>query len=325
MSTARCCCSVLVLALASFSPLVAQQIVGVRTGAVQLVSVGVGTGTTALIGAAATDAASFTPIHAYDEVGNSYYFLTTPTGTLYKVSAATGTFSSAALSGASFDGVNDIEYDAGEGVLYALLRVNTDEMRLATIDVGGSLGAVTLLGTGSFESGATEAYTFSELDPTANRFYFYDGSNLKGVDTAPGVADVVNTGATAASLLGIKADSDSGALYALQSTGAPTFDRRVLTLSTAAGTFGSVLATGPGLAGEGLASAGVETFDSAGNRYFFIGMRDSSPATRRLFAVSTPGLTLSDEDVVAGDTTDPQALEFDSGTLPVELQSLTVD
>lgn len=309
-------------------PVAAQQIVGaifVNTpggSRIQLVSIGVGTGAVALIGAAPTDAASFTPITAYDPAGNFYYFLAGPTGPLYKVSTADGTFSSGALSGAAFDGVNDIEFDAAEGVLYALLRVNVDQMRLATIAVGGSLGAITLQGAGAFQGGAVQTYTFSVLDPTANRFYFVGGTTLKAVSTT--TADVVNSGTTAGSLAGIEADGDSGALYANQSTGNPTFDRRILALSTANdGTFGSVLATGPGLAGGSLSTAGWETYDSPGNRYFLIAQPASGSNT--LYAVNTPGLTLNDSDALAGVTTDPSALEFDPGPLFVALQSFEVD
>jgi hypothetical protein len=316
-----------VLLLASV-PAAAQQIVGATfvstpSGSrIQLVSIGVGNGAVALIGAGATDAASFTPITAYDPTGNFYYFLAGSTGPLYRVSTATGAFSSGALSGAAFDGVHDIEFDAGEGVLYALLRVNTDQMRLATIDFGGSLGAITLLGTGAFQGGAVQTYSFSVLDPTANRFYFVGGTTLKAASTA--TADVVNTGTTASNLAGIEADSDSGALYANQGTGSPNFDRRILALSTAndAG-FGSVLSTGSGLAGGSLSTAGWETYDSPGDRYFLIGQPASGSNT--LYAVNTPALTLNDSDALAGVTTDPMALEFDPGPLAVALQSFDVE
>jgi uncharacterized repeat protein (TIGR01451 family) len=167
---------------------------------------------------------------------------------------------------------------------------------------------VTLLGAGPFQGGASLAYTFSDLDPTANRFYFVGGTTLHGVDTAS--ADVVDSGATSSGLSGIEPDTDGGALFAHQGTGAPTFDRRIVELSTASGTFGNETSAGPGLEGESLSTAGFEASDSLGNRYFFIGSLDSAPGNR-LYAVDTTSLTLADSDLLSGATTDPIALEFD--------------
>jgi uncharacterized repeat protein (TIGR01451 family) len=306
------------LLVALGAPAGAQQIVGatfvntVGGPRVQLVTVGVGTGVVALIGAAPTDAATFTPITALDPDGDLYYFLAGPSGPLYAVSIVDGSFSSAALTGDAIDNLLDLEYDPGEGTLYAIARVATDELRLASVGVGGSLGDVQLLGAGSFQGGAALTYTFSDLDPVANRFYFVGlpggVPTLYGVDTA--AADIVDSGVTSAGLSGIEADSDSGALFGHQSTGAPTFDRRIVELSTTSGTFGSETGTGPGLAGEALSTAGFETSDPAGNRYFFLGSPASNPVNH-LYAVDTTSLALADSDPLSGATTDPVALELD--------------
>jgi hypothetical protein len=290
----------------------------------QVVTIPAGTGAVSLLTGSPTDAAVFNGHTANDPAGNRYFFLGTPDGgaiSLYVVNTGNGSFESGALSGVTFNAFLDIEYDAGEGVLYGLVNASGN-IRLVTID-HTSPG----MGTMALSAGNAGALGFTggtaDLDPTANFYYFRDGvaGTLVAVNT--GTGNVADSGASP-SILGLEGDPDSFEAFALQSTGDPTFDLRIVELSTADATFGTEIGTGAGLTGGMASTAGAETSNPAGNIFYFIATPSGAGPT--LYAVNTTTLALADSDLLTGGVDEsPDGLEFDPDTLPVELQSFDVE
>ena len=339
----RILCALTLLAL-SAAPGSAQFILGLTfvdtdpgagiTPRLQVLSIPAGTGTASLLPGGPTDAAIFNGHTAIDPVGNRYFFIGTPQGgslSLYVVNLNNGSFTSAALSGDTFDNLFDIEY--GDGLLYAL-GSEAGNIRLATIDDAG-VGMGTMVQLAGNAGAVGFAGGTSDLDATANRFYFRGASdNLVAVDTVSGNVAASGTLTDSTSFSGLEADPDSTEVFVLESTGNPTFDLRLQELNATAGaTFGDDSgAPSSGLTGGTATSQGKETSNPAGNIFYFIAT--PSGGSHTLYAVNTTTLALADSDVLTGVDTDlnqagvqtnPEGLEFDPDTLPVELQSFAVE
>lgn len=314
--------AVLALSLvASAPPLWGQTIVGTTSagGQVQLVDLDPGSGVATLIGSP-TAATSLGGSTAYDASGNRYFFVD-GASTLWVVHSGSGTvIGSGALSGVAFTNFHDLEFDPTGNVLYGLLNLQSNgDLQLVTVDhEAPGIGTLTAVGPGV--STGVQGGTMDLEHSTNDRYYFVDGTNLRHFATASGV--VTDTGGGPGTLVqGTEADSDSGALHGLQVNGS---DRRIVVINTTTGLVGT---TGPDIAGEGLSTAGVETSDSAGDRYYFLGDPDTG-APRVYGIVTTPGGTfgtVASSPLLSG-VTDAQNWELDDdGSLPVELVGFAVD
>src|SRR5262249_2793227 len=138
----------------------------------------------------------------------------------------------------------DIEYDNVEGKLYALLfSLGSGMKQLATIATTGSVGAVTTVGSAFAHASFTGT---PELDETQNRSYFCAGSNVNGIDTTTGSVPAGASGPISPLVQGLEPDRTSGVVYGLQIDGS---DRRVVEISTSAGTYGNVVNPGADING----------------------------------------------------------------------------
>jgi hypothetical protein len=305
----------------------------------QLASLGIGTGVATLIGAGAIPGGSISMsggISAYDETGNVFYFVGTPSSppgssaTLYAVSAATGSVAnSAALSGSAVNGVLGLHYDAGEGVLYGVASVGAGDRQVITISIaGGTFGQVTLLGSGVGGGGAVStAGAAEDLDAVGNRYFFIGdpgtGARLYSVSTmSPFTITSAALSGDSTSILGLEYD-DGGTLYGLASVSG---DRRLVVIVPSGVTMGQV-SFAPGsanIAGESLGTSGPEASDPSGNRYFFIGTPDSGSLS--LYQLNMATGATSDVDPITGTgVLGISAIQYDAGTLPVELERFEVD
>lgn len=295
---------------------------GIGTGAVAVIP-----GSTPLAGAGST-----TQNTAYDSAGNRLFTYDAIGNRLYTINMATGAATNATLGGASIAGVTDLEYDGGDGVLYAIVNVgsvpNVDR-QLATIGI--ATGTVALLGG---PIAGAQLNTFSQpfdLDAANDRYYFVGtpaaGDTLYAINTTNGTvaASALVTGpASLTSLMGLEYDPGETAMYAL--AGVTGGDRRLATVNITPGPgFGAVTFAGPAIAGEGLGTNGNEALDPAGNRYYFTGSPLSGNAT--LYAIDTTNGAVADSDLLTfgAGINDVRGLEFDIDTLPVELLEIGVE
>ncbi len=304
----------------------------------QLGTAGIGSGSVSLIGSVIPGGGISMSggISAYDATNNLFYFVGTPssppgsTATLYSVSAATGSVvTSAALSGPALNGVMGLAYDAGEAVLFGMASVGAGDRQILTIDIapGPSFGLVTLLGSGvGGGSGVSTAGAAEDLDAAGNRYLFCgdpgSGYRLYSVSTDPPypITSAALSGAFPATALGIgglEYDDDSGTLYGL-ATVSPG-DRQLVSIADEGGSMGQVTLLGSAIAGEGLGTSGPEASDPAGDRYFFIGTPNSGSLSLYQVAMGTGAATAN---ALAGDPVlGISAIQYDAGSVPVELQS----
>jgi hypothetical protein len=131
---------------------------------------------------------------------------------LFVVDTATGAFTEPAIPSGSANPVADLEWDAGEGVLYALRNATDASRQLATIDPVTAV--VTPLGTGT---GVPLDFSgISALDEAGNRFFIvgtiFDpllgekDARLYSFDTADGSVDAnpIVVGSFSQPLVGIE-------------------------------------------------------------------------------------------------------------------------
>lgn len=303
----------------------------------QAAQVTIGTGAVAVISGSAplAGAASGTTNTAYDSAGNRLFSHDPIGNRLYTIDMATGAATSAALGGASIVGVTDLEYDGGEGVLYAIVNVgavpNVDR-QLATIGI--ATGTVTLLGT---PIAGAQLNTFSQpfdLDAANDRYYFVGapaaGDTLYAINTTNGsvaTSALITGPPNLTSLAGLEFDPGEAVMYALAGvTAVVGSDRQLATVNITPGPgFGTVTLLGSPIAGEGLGSSGSEALDPAGNRYYFTGSPLSGNAT--LYSINTTNGAVADADLLTfgAGINDLRGLEFDIDTLPVELLGIEVE
>lgn len=299
--------------------------VTIGTGAVAVIP-----GSTPLAGAGST-----TQNTAYDSAGNRLFTYDAIGNRLYTINMATGAATNATLGGASIAGVTDLEYDGGDGVLYAIVNVgsvpNVDR-QLATIGI--ATGTVALLGS---PIAGAQLNTFSQpfdLDAANDRYYFVGtpaaGDTLYAINTTNGAvaASALVTGPVGlTSLMGLEYDPGESTMYALAGvTAVVGSDRQLATVNITPGPgFGTVALLGGPIAGEGLGTGGNEALDPAGNRYYFTGSPLSGNAT--LYAIDTTNGAVADSDLLTfgAGINDVRGLEFDIDTLPVELLEVEVE
>lgn len=277
---------------------------------------------------------------AYDETNNLLFVVDVTSGAiatsrLLTISMVDGSVVTNPLlsAPAAVIGVTDLEWDAGEAVLYGIVTVTGGDKQLATFNT--TTGAVGLLG--SPVAGGNNVGTFSQpfdLDAGGNRYYFVGspaaGDTLYSLDTTDGtIADskllstggILPTGVT--TLMGLEWDPADGllALAALS-----TNDRQLATVDTTSGaSFGTVTLLGPGgIEGGSLGTSGNEALDTTGNIYYFTGTDGS---TAFLYKVNTTDGTATQSALSFGaGINDIRALEIDAaGALPVELLSISVE
>ena len=297
----------------------------------QAAQVTIGTGAVAVIAGSSplAGAGSNSQNTAYDSIGKRLFTFDAIGNTLYTINMATGASTGAALGGAAVGGVTDIEYDEGDGVLYAIVNIGADR-QLATIGI--ATGTVALLGS-PLAGGSLS--TFSQpfdLDAANSLYYFVGapaaGDTLYAINTANGaiVTSALVTGpASLVNVMGLEWDPGEAAMYAL--AGITDGDRQLATVNITPGpSFGVVtLSAGGPIAGEGLGTSGNEALDPTGNRYYFTGSPLSGNAT--LYAINTANGAVADSDLLTfgAGINDVRGLEFDSATLPVELLDAAVE
>jgi hypothetical protein len=111
-------------------------------------------------------------VNALDAAGNRFFFvglrLDDFVSRLYVVDTATGAFIEPAIPSGDVNPISGLEWDAAEGVLYAIRNPGGGARQLATIDP--VTAAVTPLGTGTGVSTGTSSGV-NALDETGNRFF----------------------------------------------------------------------------------------------------------------------------------------------------------
>lgn len=111
-------------------------------------------------------------VNALDAAGNRFFFvglrLDDFVSRLYVVDTATGAFTNPAIPSGDVNPISGLEWDAAEGVLYAIRNPGGGARQLATIDP--VTAAVTPLGTGTGVSTGTSSGV-NALDETGNRFF----------------------------------------------------------------------------------------------------------------------------------------------------------
>ena len=222
--------------------------------------------------------------------------------------------------------INGLQYDEGEGVLYALATVGTSpnfDRQLATINVG--TGAVTLLHSPLAGGSLPSASGADDLDADGNRYFFIGlpggTERIYTVNTATGAfTNPALGGAAINSIQGLEYDAAEGVLYALASVGG-SFDRQLATINPATG---SVALLGSPIAGAALSTtSGSDTLDPAGNRYFFTGTPNAG--SPKIYSINTANGAVAANPNLSGDSTSLLGLEWDPGALPVELTGIAVD
>ncbi|QQR73424.1 MAG: hypothetical protein IPJ17_18370 [Holophagales bacterium] len=266
-------------------------------------------------------------VNALDPTGNRFFFVgSTDAGStwkLFRIHPGTGAvLGSPTLSGGSTS-LDGIQYDDGEGVLYALASVASGDRQLATVDI--ATGAVTLLFSPIAGGSLPSVSGGDDLDAAGNR-YFFVGSpggteRIYTVDTATGVVtSPVLSGATINGIQGLEYDPGEAVLYALASVGG-SFDRQLATINPATG---AVTLLGAPIAGMSLlTTSGNDTLDPAGNRYYFTGQ--PSGGNWKIYAINTTNGAVATNPDLSGDSTTLFGLEWDAGALPVELLGVRVD
>lgn len=306
----------------------------------QAAQVTIGTGAVAVIPGSSvlTGAAMAISDTAYDETGNRMFVADVTNNELLTLSMADGSvLSGPTLSPpAGVSAYTDLEWDAAEAVLYGIVTVAGGDKQLATFNL--VTGVVTLIG--SPIAGGSNVGTYSQpfdLDTAGNRYYMVGspaaGDTLYSINTGTGLlADskllstpgILPPGVT--TVFGLEHDPVSGVLYAL--VGFASGAKQLATVDTTSGaSFGTVSLLGPGslAAGGSIAFSGHEALDATGDRYYLTG---SIGGAATLFSIDTSTGVLADQDALTfgPGINDVRAMEFDGvGSLPVELQSLTVE
>lgn len=307
----------------------------VPTGDREVGTVNATTGAVTLPGSPINGGASLlsaSGVSTLDTVGNRFFFVgSNDSGTtwrLYRIDPLSGgVLGSPALSGGS-TAINGLQYDEGEGVLYALASVGASpnfDRQLATINVG--TGAVTLLFSPIAGGSLPSASGADDLDAAGNRYFFVGlpggTERIYTVNTATGsFTNPALGGAAINSIQGLEYDAAAGVLYALASVGAsPNFDRQLATIDPATGV---VALLGSPIAAAALSTtSGSDTLDASGDRYFFSGQ--PALGNWKIYSINTTnGAVLANPDLT-GDSTTLFGLEWDPGALPVELIALSVE
>lgn len=266
-------------------------------------------------------------VNSLDTTGNRFFFVGSNDGgttqRLYRIDPLTGgVLGSPALSGGS-TAINGLQYDEGEGVLFALASVGAGDRQLASIAV--ATGVVTLLHAPIAGGSLPSASGADDLDAAGNRYFFIGlpggTERIYTVDTATGaVSNPALSGAAINSIQGLEYDAAEGVLYALASVGG-SFDRQLATINPATG---AVALLGSPIAGAALnTTSGSDTLDPAGNRYFFTGQPFGG--NWKIYSINTAGGAVAANPDLSGDSTTLLGIEWDPGALPVELTAVGVE
>lgn len=269
-------------------------------GGRQVITIDPATASIATI-SASIDPPNGTPsgVIALDAGGNRFFFAGTPAADtsprIYAVDTTTGAVLSSPLIAGG--GVQGLEYDEAEDVLYALQTPDlTGSKRVVTLDTAS--GAATAVSANlatsiGMPSGATT------LDPSGNRFFFV---GTQDAETTQRIYSVdTQTGALLASpaiagdvITGLEYDDAAGILYGLRTP--PDGGKQIVNLDPATGTTTDVSANiAPGL---GMAS-GVTGLDAAGDRFFFVATPNSETDSR-IYTVDTSTGALVSSPTITG-------------------------
>lgn len=143
-------------------------------GARQLVTISRTTGAVNALGAGTgASTGSSSGVCALDPTGNRFFFVGQFVGDtdsrLFIFDTTDGSVSNVVMAGTESLPINGLEWDAGEGVLYALRNPGGGARQLATINL--ATGAVTGLGAGTGVN-TTSSSGVDALDAAGNRFFF---------------------------------------------------------------------------------------------------------------------------------------------------------
>ena len=249
--------------------------------------------------------------NAIDDAGHRFFFIATPAGEtdsrIYTVNTQTGALlSSPVIAGSATASVQSLDYDAGEGVLYALRNPGDAGRQLVRLDV--ATGAVTPVSASIMPPNGTPGGV-SALDEAGNRYFFVGTPGVETsqriftVDTATGALlgspTIAGVGAT---VLGLAYDAAEGKLFGFRNPG--DAGRQIVVIDPATGGVTPVSASiSPPLG----SSSGVVALDAAANKFFFIGVV-TGETDSRLYTVDT-----STGAVISNPTLPGSATAFFSG------------
>ena len=236
---------------------------------------------------------------ALDAGGSRFFFAGTPAADtsprIYSVDAQTGAVLSSPLIIGG--GVQGLEYDEAEDVLYALQTPDlTGSKRVVILNV--ATGAATPV-SGNLATAIGMPSGATTLDPSGNRFFFV---GTQDAETTQRIYSVdTQTGALLASptisgdvITGLEYDDAAGILYGLRTP--PDGGKQVVSLDAATGATTDVSANIA--AALGMAS-GVTGLDATGDRFFFVATPNSETDSR-IYTVDTNTGTLLSSPAISG-------------------------
>jgi hypothetical protein len=311
----------------------AQTLLGVRTlpsvNSRQLVSLDPATGGVTAPGPLIDPPLFAEGVTAIDRDGNRLFMLGRKIGEtdqrIYSIDLQTGTVLANPTLVGGGTSFGELEWDAGEGVLFGLRGTSDSGQQLATIDP--ATGAFTNIGTpippGSVALGRIRRS--STLDASGNRFFFV-GFRLEDfvlrlfvVDTATGAFTEPEIQAVA----DLEWDAGEGVLYGLRNLA--DLSRQLARIDPVTAV---VTPLGPGT-GVPLSVPGISALDETGNRFFVVGTV-SDPGLglddARLYSFDTADGSVDADPTLPGSLTEPYlGIEWEPTPLPVTLLGLTVE
>ena len=261
---------------------------------------------------------------ALDAGGNRFFFAGTPPADtsprIYSVDTQTGAVLDSPLIVGG--GVQGLEYDEAEDVLYALQTPDlTGSKRVVILDT--ATGAATPV-SGNLATAIGMPSGATTLDPSGNRFFFV---GTQDAETTQRIYSVdTQTGALLASptivgdvITGLEYDDAAGILYGLRTP--PDGGKQVVNLDPATGTTTDVSANiAPAL---GMAS-GVTGLDAGGDRFFFVATPNSETDSRIYTIDTNTGALLSSPTITGSATAFMQGLAFAPEEAP-EVVTVQID
>jgi len=265
-------------------------------------------------GAVTTVSASISPPlpsssgdNAIDAAGNRFFFIATPTGEtdsrIYTVDTVTGALlSSPIIAGSVLEPVQSLDYDAVEGVLYAVR--NPGDAGRQVIRLDPATGVVTAVSASIMPPNGTPGGV-SSLDEAGNRYFFVGTPGVETtqriftVDTATGVllGSPTIAGGPTTPVLGLAYDAAENKLFAFRNPG--DAGRQIVIIDPATGAVTPV----SGSISPPLGSmSGVVALDAAANQFFFTGVV-TGETDWRLYTVDTSTGAVVNNPVLVGSAT----------------------
>lgn len=247
-------------------------------------------------------------VNALDFDGNRFFFVAFANGEadsrIFTVDTVTGALlGDPVIAGSATAPIMALEWDAAEGVLYALRNPGDAGRQIATLDP--VTGAITGIGP-SIDPPLATPSGVTALDADANRFYFIGlltgetDFRIYTVDTATGAAlsNPVIPGSGTAFLLHLAWDNGEGTLYALRNPG--DGGRQLATVDPATGTITGI---GASISPPLPSGSGNGALDEEGNRFFFHAFPNTSSFDGNLYTVDTATGAVLTSPVLAGSST----------------------